>query len=72
MKIYSKRDMDGVLWCDCTECQRGWYGDKSCGEGWAEDTPGHMGCSRGELLPEIREAAQNARKAPLSAREAGA
>lgn len=53
--LYSRRDMDGVLWCDCTECAFGWNGDRSCGEGWSESEPGCMGCDRGKLLPELKE-----------------
>ena len=53
--MLSHRDMDGVLWCDCTECAMGWNGDKSCGEGWAESKPGCMGCTRGRLLEGLKD-----------------
>ncbi len=53
--MLSHRDMDGVLWCDCTECTMGCNGDMSCGEGWAESEPGCKGCDHGRLLPELKK-----------------
>ena len=54
-KIYSFRDSRGALAVDCTECTRGYYGDKSCAAGLHYKRGGFGLCYTGTLKPEIAE-----------------
>lgn len=51
-KVYSSKDCNGRLWVDCTECQRGWNGDRTCSAGWHHDQPMRGGCFCGIVLPD--------------------
>ena len=49
---YSERDTRGMLFVDCSECERvGNGGDNDkCSSGWEKKTGNHGGCFMGELI----------------------
>jgi hypothetical protein len=57
MAIYSQRDSRGVIFVDCSECERGANGSEkdkySCG--WRTKKGGKGGCFMGTLIPSVRE-----------------
>ena len=53
--IHSGFDTRGYLYVACTECIRGWNGDKSCSAGWNVKQYRGQICFSGEPLPEIKE-----------------
>jgi hypothetical protein len=56
-RIYSEPDNRGMIYVDCTECERGANGsDKDkCSAGWRYKKGGMGGCFAGTLTPEIAE-----------------
>jgi len=47
---YSEKDSRGIIYVDCTECNRGTNGEKDCSAG-ARTKKGHQGgCFSGVLL----------------------
>lgn len=54
MKVYSTIDSRGMVYVDCTECNRGKNGndDDKCSSGWNIKKHGH-GCFNGVLLPSV-------------------
>jgi hypothetical protein len=50
---YSRKDSRGKLFIDCTECQKGHNGDKSCSAGWRTKKPNKGGCFCGELRDDL-------------------
>jgi len=55
MKYNSVYDNKGRLYVDCTECNRGYYGDDSdeCSCGFKIKKPNNGGCFIGDILPSI-------------------
>lgn len=47
---YSERDSKGRLYVDCTECQKGFNGYKSCASGHRIQKGHTGGCFNGTLL----------------------
>jgi len=54
---YSFYDTNGVLYVDCTECERGKYGnDKDkCSCGWKVKKGGTLGCFIGTLMEKYKQ-----------------
>lgn len=46
-------DKNHKLYVDCSECQRGGNGKKTCSAGWKYKKPGVGGCFSGELIEGI-------------------
>ena len=55
-KIASHFDTRGALTVDCSECDRGGNGDKSCSSGWKTTKPYKGACFCGSPLPSVKEA----------------
>lgn len=53
MKINSFKDSKGKLCVDCTECIRGWNGDRSCSGGFRFKRAKQGCCFAGDRLPHI-------------------
>jgi len=53
--IYSEYDNKGKLQVDCTECDRGNNGDKSCSSGLRCKKPRQGACFSGNVLPKVEE-----------------
>ena len=55
-KIATEFDTRGALSVDCSECERGGNGDKSCSSGWKTTKQFKGSCFSGTPLPAIKEA----------------
>jgi len=54
-KIHSGYDSRGHLYVACTECVRGWNGDKSCSAGWNVKRYRGQMCFSGEPLQWVQD-----------------